>query len=371
MPLAVQNAVATALQQRQRCDSWNLHLDKFSFERGGDETAKTRALQKAASHYKTALEPHLRKAATRMAAWTRSLQQQHGNRFRRIALYNTSPLILHLGRSCVLENVGLYCDRTTGLPVIPGSGLKGVLSTWATWEANQKPDGSFPQPADWALRRTDLSANVLRIFGSDDKGGSTRAGDIIFVGGFPETPPGMTLDIVNPHRDDRGNDKAKLTPNTFLCLPAGTKWNFVFFARPDAEDAVALLDVTERWLRESLEQVGLGAKTAAGYGRFGPQAVTAAPGGRPQSAEEIAQRDQAVQAMRSDYPNDATFKALVIDKLDPGQLAQLEKEIPKLRKPENAAYLQVLMSKLATRDFKDLRKKLREKPWFPQEWLPS
>jgi CRISPR type III-B/RAMP module RAMP protein Cmr6 len=43
---------------------------------------------------------------------------------------NSNRLLLHLGRASVLENVGIYCERTTGLPLIPGTAVKGVLSTF-------------------------------------------------------------------------------------------------------------------------------------------------------------------------------------------------------------------------------------------------
>lgn len=368
MRLAVQTPVHEALRQRQGSASWNLELDKFSFEREGGDTAKTSALQRAVRSYQQKATPYLAKAAARTTTWLAALAQCHRDRFRRITLHNTSPLILHLGRASVLENVGFHTDRTTGLPVIPGSAVKGVLSTWAAWEANQKTDGTFPPPDDWTLRRAGLTD---RILGCNHDGGSTHAGDIVFVGGFPKSPPALVLDIVNPHHDDQGRDKTRLTPSVFLSLRPGTAWDFVFFARPGTDDAAALLDVTGRWLREALEQAGLGAKTAAGYGRFGIQSVVTATGGEAPSVEDLARREQAVEALRSDYPNDQTFKTLVLDKLNPGQIAQLEKEVPKLQKPANAAHLQRLKDTLATRDFKDLRKKLREKPWFPQDWLPS
>ncbi len=356
MRLAVQTPVHKALRQRQGSASWNLELDKFSFEREGGDTAKTSSLQRAARSYQQKAAPHLAEAAEGTATWLAALAKCHGDRFRRITLTNTSPLILHLGRASVLENVGLHADRTTGLPVIPGSAVKGVLSTWAAWEANQNTDGTFPSPDDWTLRRAGLTD---RILGCNDDGGSTHAGDIVFVGGFPKSPPVLALDIVNPHHDDQGRDKTRLTPSVFLCLRPGTAWDFVFFARPGTEDAAALLEVTGRWLREALEQAGLGAKTAAGYGRFGTP------------PENLARREHAVEASPSDYPNEKTFRSLILDKLNPGQIAQLEREIPKLRKPENSAQLQKLKDTLASRDFKDLRKKLREKPWFPQDWLPS
>jgi hypothetical protein len=72
----------------------------------------------------------------------------------------------------------------------------------------------------------------------------------------------------------------------------------------------------------------------------------------------------------NDYPNDTIFKNRVLEKFAPSRLQEFEKEIPFLRKPENAEALAKLKEWLASRDRKDLRKKLKEKAWFPKEWLP-
>jgi CRISPR-associated protein Cmr6 len=91
---------------------------------------------------------------------------------------------------------------------------------------------------------------------------STGWGEIIFLGGFPVKPPKLVLDILTPH--EHGAPR----PNPFLALDPGTRWIFAFLARPRHGDAKELLRQTTDWLCEALTQVGLGAKTAAGYGRF-------------------------------------------------------------------------------------------------------
>jgi hypothetical protein len=60
----------------------------------------------------------------------------------------------------------------------------------------------------------------------------------------------------------------------------------------------------------------------------------------------------------------------VIAKLNPGQLDQLQAEISMLQKPENTSQCDELKKSLASKDHKDIRKRLRDKPWFPKEWLP-
>ena len=66
------------------------------------------------------------------------------------------------------------------------------------------------------------------------------------------------------------------------------------------------------------------------------------------------------------------FKNRVLERLsNPAQLSQLEKEIALLTKPENASWLEKLKECLKGPDAKKLRKTLKEKEWFPQEWIPS
>jgi CRISPR-associated protein Cmr6 len=163
----------------------------------------------------------------------------------------------------VLENVGLASERSTGLPVIPGTGIKGIVSTWACWEANLQADGALPETiAKCDQDRARFSSMAERILGSNAESGSEAAGGIVFLGGFPVTPPTLVLDILTPHA--RGNP----LPNPFLALDPGTRWIFPLLARPRQGDAGKLLQQAEDWLIEALTQVGLGAKTAAGYGRF-------------------------------------------------------------------------------------------------------
>lgn len=148
-----------------------------------------------------------------------------------------------------------------------------------------------------------------------------------------------------------------------------------------------MIATTKRWIEEALTQLGIGAKTAAGYGRFRPptdadreaaqQAAAAAQAAEAtareqarQEAERARQQAAAQASLQSDYPNEATFRNRVLAKLSPGQLEQLKSEIELLKKPENAAWLQKLRSTLASKDYKEIRKRLRDKDWFPKDWLP-
>lgn len=387
--LAVTQPVEAAL--KKRCDAWHLRLDKMSFDSQGGPEARTRALQDVAKTY-ASQSGSLQAVAKAHVQWLDRLKQQVGaDRFGEVTLVLDSRLLLHLGRANVLENVGLYCDRTTGLPLIPGTALKGVVSTWACWAAHQKADlsiGEFTKDSTQRRNFTAAEARLAqRILGDDSSTGSEHAGEVIFLGGFPTSPPKLGLDIVNPHHRSDGSAETRLTPSAFLCVEPGTQWQFAFYARPVATDAVNLLATTKRWIEEALTQTGIGAKTAAGYGRFrqptdadraaeqgakalAAQAAAAAAKQAAAGAEKAKQQAAAQAAMQSDYPNDVTFKNAVLSKLNPGQLEQLRPEIEKLQKPENQTRCNDLKQRLATKEYKDIRKRLREKDWFPKDWLP-
>lgn len=414
---SIDGTIMAALKQAP----WHLWLDKFSFpwaircdiaakhwqteaenannrdykrqcRQNADEfpSGKTAALLVAAS---LANRSSLIEECRRKMRWLDSFSKQLGSRFATIKLTQESRLLLHLGRANVLENVGLYFEHTTGLPQIPGTALKGVVSTWVTWANSfNSSTGSIQLPSQGTTTRRNFTAAgaglARQILGDDSQNGSEHAGDVIFIGGFPMTPPQLGLDIVNPHYDAKGEPKNKLTPNTFLCIEPGTVWQFAFYVRAGTTNTQELLTTTSRWITEALTQLGIGAKTAAGYGRFreptdadfkavqhpaeAPQAAAQAQAQQIARTTQAARQQAAAQAaLSSDYPNEKSFRNRVIDKLDPSRLDQLQSEIDLLKKPENASWLERLKQCLASKQYKEIRKKLQHKDWFPKDWLPQ
>lgn len=266
--------------------AWHLALDKIPFRsrdglpvlsepdnRGRLQSIKAKHLEEIV---KLTEQPETKDLWSQAIASRKSLlntlQAQHGQSFATVTLVNSSRLLLHLGRASVLENVGLYCDHTTGLPLIPGTAVKGALSTWTCWGDHFDEGGeSFRSFTEESIQRSRFSSAefslAARIFGDNSSQGSKRAGEITFLGGFPSTAPKLGLDIVNPHVDAKGSD-IDPKPNLFLSIEPDTEWTFPFLARSGQDDSKALLEKTILWTQEALSQVGLGAKTAAGYGRF-------------------------------------------------------------------------------------------------------
>lgn len=370
------------------CDSWNLELDKLSFTKNGEPTAKTDSLRRVRDTYERTSKKYFPAACKAKLRWLGSLELEVGpSRFRSVTLINESRLLVHLGRANVLENVGLYVDRVTGLPWIPGTTFKGVVSTWAYWEGyfgrngtlgeirmTSRPGGRASEAtlltrgwiAQHGPEKSDLASLIL---GDDSASGSKSAGDVVFVGGFPTTPPILGLDIVNPHYQPDGSPKRNLTPNTFLALEPGTAWLFVFYARAGAVNVDTLLDETTRWAKEAMTELGMGAKTAAGYGRFRElteddlKKEEAEKTEQKKQAQRAVERAKALEALKLDYPNEASFKNSVLrPAANPGQWNVLQKEVEKLKKPENAQWLERFKRETAGSDYR----KLRSKPWYPK-----
>jgi CRISPR-associated protein Cmr6 len=154
-----------------------------------------------------------------------------------------------LGAAHVLET-GITLHRLFGLPIIPGSALKGAAKAYA-----QLVEG-----------RTDDDPELVAVFGTTE-----QAGSVIFFDAIPLEVPKFQLDIMNPHypnyyREQGGKPPADWespSPVFFLTVHA-TPYLFAIAAR--SEQGNRLLDLAEKWLKGALADLGIGAKTSADYG---------------------------------------------------------------------------------------------------------
>lgn len=193
------------------------------------------------------------------------------------------------------------------------------------------------------------------------------AGTIAFLPASPNRDPGLELDVVTPHHTayyqgelQTATDTEDPIPVYFPAVkPQKDGDHFTFLLIPLRLAASGDLAHAKNWLAHGLELFGLGAKTAAGYGWF--QII---------SDEAKAAAEQSATVAASDYGNEIIFKNTVLNKLNPGALNQLEPEIKKLAKLENEAWRKKFVETLKTKDMKDLRKRLKDKDWFPKDWLP-
>lgn len=205
-----------------------------------------------------------------------------------------SPLIVGLGAGHVLET-SITLDRNTGMPLIPGSALKGLARNVGLIEVartvleepqiddlirledelvellKEKRESltKQKQTPDW-----DTAEQFIHIFGTPEAAGNVVFVDAIYVG---DKPPAYHLDIMNPHFPKYYGDSGRTPPSDdqspipvpYLTVGTGQKFQFaVLPRRQDIQDAIPARDKAWEWLREGLTEFGVGAKTSQGYGLF-------------------------------------------------------------------------------------------------------
>jgi len=183
-------------------------------------------------------------------------------------------------------------DELYGFPVFRGSAAKGMTRHWAeVWDVGARgPDGVFPN-----------KKAVEDVFGkAPEDSAPGHMGKVEFLGGVPEPPINVELDIMTPHYRDWYEKGPDCPPSDwsnpiqvyFLTVPAGVR--FVFhLSGPETEVATAA-----RWHCDALEQIGIGAKTAAGYGYFHDFHCRPCRGGTWEGGPECAKAAQPEPAER-------------------------------------------------------------------------
>lgn len=172
-----------------------------------------------------------------------------------IYLKTTGPFVTGLGRNHPVEN-GFAWHHTLGVPYLPGSSIKGVVRSWA---------------ASWISQP---ESDISRIFGPRDSR-DQAVGSVIFLDAIPIKPVQLKMDIITPHygpyyqEGKTPGDWHSPIPIPFLSVDSNQEFVFGLMPRrlsnpDDNEDC----SKAKGWLNDALRDLGGGAKTAIGYGRF-------------------------------------------------------------------------------------------------------
>lgn len=167
--------------------------------------------------------------------------------------------------------IGFFFDHTTGLPVVPGSSIKGVLRS------------VFPKPYDSPERKeqkktylldalggktVDLTLLEKEIFqGIDGKGNRLPLAkrDIFFdaciVASKNKDNRIFDQDFITPHKDPLKNP----IPIKFLKIMPNVVFKFCFDLK---ENSFVSKDQKKKLFKTVLTDIGAGAKTSVGYGQF-------------------------------------------------------------------------------------------------------
>ncbi len=201
-------------------------------------------------------------------------------------------------------DVGLTIHHTWGVPVIPGSALKGLMAHYvdavygpddpdlAPWEQpdEEQRERARYQGVTWKGRRIARGPGEFYriLFGSPDaeldavmrdrglKAGASKGvvtfHDALYVPeSAPEDKP-YAVDVVTVHQKSYYNSAGASWPNdydrpnpvAFLTVRPGARMLFALSGPPD------WAQLAEGMLRDALSEWGVGAKTSAGYGRLVP-----------------------------------------------------------------------------------------------------
>ncbi len=212
----------------------------------------------------------------------------HATRLKEIAIklkgkvetfQTTGPFVTGMGLSNPVEN-GFLFHHTLGVPYLPGSSIKGMVRAWAQhWCATLKTEEDYDAHID----------EICHLFGGpiyeeerDTEGKvisrqeirAASAGSIIFFDALPVGSVELTAEIITPHtgqwrittEPEKHPPADWVSPNPIPFLSVKEGASFQFALAPRTAAGASDLDTAFKLLKNALEWIGAGAKTAIGFG---------------------------------------------------------------------------------------------------------
>lgn len=217
--------------------------------------------------------------------WQRFLQRLNPSHYRRLSATPQSRLLVNLSGS-ITENAGLAMEYICGVPIIPGSAVKGAARRYAAALLKETQDTAAHRKlvedflAIFGCVKADFEQNgQLKRLLTKEEGEEikpcNRIGLVSFLQAVPESNPTVTCEVQTPHhreymagKKETATDDELPVPLFFPAVEAGkVPYSFCLYspARPD------LLDTAEEWLTQALTIFGIGAKGSSGFGLFAVQ----------------------------------------------------------------------------------------------------
>ena len=173
-------------------------------------------------------------------------------------------MVVGLGAKGALET-GLTLEHTWGVPVLPGSALKGLAAS--TGHLLVK---------DPAWSKNAGSSSAAALFGTTDETGAVRFHDAWMIPPVDGKLP-IAVDVMTSHHTDYygGQDVAPSdmdAPNPIAF--ATIHGRFLIVLEPLTPECGAWAESAYKLLEVGLQELGIGAKTAAGYGRMSLKRTT-------------------------------------------------------------------------------------------------
>ena len=174
--------------------------------------------------------------------------------------------VVGLGNRSVLRT-GITLHHTYGVPYLPGSALKGMTQALEELQLLGDLGAEYNR-----------LGGCERIFGADTEAKTQSAGDVVFMDAVPDPDadcsPRLVVDIMTPHFGEYygdPEDQAPLEvedpiPVPFLVVAKGQYIVTVGKRHPEVKQEV--VDLAAKLVGRALDELGIGGKTAKGYGYF-------------------------------------------------------------------------------------------------------
>jgi CRISPR-associated protein Cmr6 len=245
-PYPLPRDTSEALAAEGHCDNFGLLLERylaFGDNRGQAQLVKELADRKALVPDFTGQQELIKGYVER---WDH-LAEDLG-----AATFTARPqwrVIVGLGTNAILGG-GITLHPLFGIPVIPATALKGISRVYA----------------QWVLERP--AAELDTLLGKVEE--DAQCGELVFLDGIPATPPVVERDVINPlfsayYRDGNTPPANYLSPQPIFFLAVGARSSYRFGVASRSGDPEASRQGVQ-WLQGALTELGVGAKTAAGYG---------------------------------------------------------------------------------------------------------
>jgi CRISPR-associated protein Cmr6 len=167
-------------------------------------------------------------------------------------------VIIGLATNPVLGG-GIALHPVFGFPIVPATALKGICRSYA----------------HWVLERPEEEMDSL--LGMVEDRGHLR-GDLIFLEGSPAAPPVVERDVINPiyggyYQNEKTPPASYLSPSPIFFLALGVRSLYRFGVASISGDREAA-ELGVAWLQGALTDLGVGAKSGAGYGYWVIEPIT-------------------------------------------------------------------------------------------------
>jgi CRISPR-associated protein Cmr6 len=246
-PYPLPRDTSEAVLAEGRCDNFSLLMDRYlAF---GDNRGRLELLREISN--RRALVPDFtgqhELIAAHDARWQQTAEDLGAITF---AARPQWRVINGLGTNDVLGG-GMTLHPVFGFPIVPATALKGVSRAYACW----------------VLESPDEEMDTLLGKAEEDQ---KLRGDLLFLEGSPIEPPAVERDVINPifgayYRDSNTPPASYLSPSPifFMALGSPSRYRFGVASLSGNRDAA---ERGVHWLQGALTELGIGAKSGAGYG---------------------------------------------------------------------------------------------------------